>query len=117
MEQDFLAPIMASGRQSGVFIPIGNNGWLISANAPQYKPSFVLNKAIAQKAEHFGPDFLLSIIKPRSFGRKTEFWDYSLESFPLMAGLAAVTDRIRLFATAASLLPAHPGTGPTGQAG
>jgi pyrimidine oxygenase len=23
----------------GVFIPIGNNGWLISTTSPQYKPS------------------------------------------------------------------------------
>ena len=88
----------------GVFIPIGNNGWLISANAPQYKPSFALNKTVAQRAEHYGLDFLLSMIKLRGFGGKTEFWDYNLESFALMAGLAAVTDRIKLFATAASLV-------------
>ena len=90
--------------QIGVFIPIGNNGWLISENAPQYKPSFALNKAIAQKAEGYGLDFLLSMIKLRGFGGKTEFWDHNLESFTLMAGLAAVTDRIKLFATAASLV-------------
>ena len=36
----------------GVFIPIGNNGWLISTTAPQYMPTFELNKAIVQKAEH-----------------------------------------------------------------
>ena len=29
----------------GVFIPIGNNGWLISTTSPQYMPSFELNKA------------------------------------------------------------------------
>ncbi|HKN03641.1 MAG TPA: hypothetical protein VJY31_06810, partial [Buttiauxella sp.] len=28
----------------GVFVPIGNNGWLISTNAPQYMPTFELNK-------------------------------------------------------------------------
>lgn len=88
----------------GVFIPIGNNGWLISTNAPQYKPSFELNKQVAQRAEHYGLDFLLSMIKLRGFGGKTEFWDHNLESFTLMAGLAAVTTRIRLFATAASLV-------------
>ncbi len=87
----------------GVFIPIGNNGWLISTNAPQYKPSFALNKQVSQRAEHYGLDFLLSMIKLRGFGGATEFWDYNLESFTLMAGLAAVTNRIRLFATAASL--------------
>ena len=31
--------------QVGVFVPINNNGWLISENAPQYMPSFDLNKA------------------------------------------------------------------------
>lgn len=87
----------------GVFIPIGNNGWLISSNAPQYKPSFDLNKAIVQKAEHYGFDFALSMIKLRGFGGRTEFWEYNLESFTLMAGLAAVTQRIKLFATAATL--------------
>lgn len=87
----------------GIFIPIGNNGWLISENAPQYKPTFDLNKQIAERAETYGLDFLLSMIKLRGFGGKTEFWDHNLESFTLMAGLAAVTHKIKLFATAPSL--------------
>lgn len=87
----------------GVFIPIGNNGWLISSTAPQYLPSFDLNKQIVLKAERYGFDFALSMIKLRGFGGKTEFWDHNLESFTLMAGLAAVTSRIKLFATAATL--------------
>ncbi len=87
----------------GVFIPIGNNGWLISTNAPQYMPTFELNKTIVQKAEHYQFDFALSMIKLRGFGGKTEFWDHNLESFTLMAGLAAVTSRIELYATAATL--------------
>ncbi|EGE2344664.1 hypothetical protein DL699_12930, partial [Shigella dysenteriae] len=41
----------------GVFVPIGNNGWLISTHAPQYMPTFELNKAIVQKAEHYHFDF------------------------------------------------------------
>ena len=87
----------------GVFIPIGNNGWLISTNAPQYKPSFELNKQIVQKAEGYGFDFALSMIKLRGFGGETEFWDYNLESFTLMASLAAVTTKIKLFASTAVL--------------
>jgi pyrimidine oxygenase len=87
----------------GLFIPIGNNGWLISKNAPQYKPSFDLNRAIVQKAEACGIDFALSMIKLRGFGGATEFWDHNLESFTLMAGLAAVTQKIQLFATVATL--------------
>ena len=88
----------------GVFIPINNNGWLISENAPQYKPSFELNKQIAIKAEENGFDFLLSMIKLRGFGGKTEFWDYGLESFTLMSGLAAVTERIMIYATVPTLV-------------
>src|SRR6476620_11942018 len=88
----------------GVFIPIGNNGWLISTSSPQYMPTFELNKQVMQKAEHYGVDFALSMIKLRGFGGKTEFWDHNLESFTLMAGLAAVTTKIKLFATAASLV-------------
>jgi pyrimidine oxygenase len=88
----------------GLFIPIGNNGWLISSTAPQYKPSFDLNKEIVQKAEACGIDFALSMIKLRGFGGKTEFWDHNLESFTLMAGLAAVTSKIQLYATVATLV-------------
>ena len=90
--------------QVGVFVPINNNGWLISENAPQYKPSFDMNKAIALKAEEHGLDFLLSMIKLRGFGGKTEFWEYGLESFTLMAGLAAVTEKIKIYATCPTLV-------------
>jgi len=87
----------------GVFIPIGNNGWLISTSSPQYRPTFELNKQVVQKAEHYGLDFALSMIKLRGFGGKSEFWDHNLESFTLMAGLAAVTQRIQLYASVAVL--------------
>jgi len=90
--------------QVGVFVPIGNNGWLISENSPQYMPSFDLNKAIALKAESYGLDFLLSMIKLRGFGGKTEFWEYNMESFTLMAGLAAVTEKIKIYATCPTLV-------------
>lgn len=87
----------------GVFIPIGNNGWLISEASPQYKPTFDLNRRIVQEAERQGFAFALSMVKLRGFGGKTEFWDYNLESFTLMAGLAAVTERIKLYASTAVL--------------
>src|SRR6201995_5402502 len=89
--------------QLGVFIPIGNNGWLISTTSPQYKPTYDLNKAVVDKAEQYGFDFALSMIKLHGFGGPSQYWDYNLESFTLMAGLAAVTTRIRLFASVAVL--------------
>jgi pyrimidine oxygenase len=87
----------------GVFIPIGNNGWLISTTSPQYMPTFELNREIVQRAERYGLDFALSMIKLRGFGGTSEFWDHNLESFTLMAGLAAVTERIKLYASVAVL--------------
>src|SRR6266481_7362417 len=89
--------------QVGVFIPIGNNGWLISTTSPQYMPSFDLNRQIVEKAERFGFDFVLSMIKLHGFGGPSQYWDHTLASFTLMASLAAVTTRIQLFASVAVL--------------
>ena len=30
----------------GVFMPVGNNGWIMSRNAPQYAPTYQINKDI-----------------------------------------------------------------------
>jgi pyrimidine oxygenase len=87
----------------GVFIPIGNNGWLISEASPQYMPSFDLNREVVQRAESYGFEFALSMIKLRGFGGETEFWDHNLESFTLMSALAAVTEKIKLYASTAVL--------------
>lgn len=83
----------------GLFIPIANNGWITSTTSPQYMPTFELNKQIVQKAEKYGFEFALSMIKLRGYGGATEHWDYALESFTLMAGLAAVTDKMKLYAS------------------
>ena len=87
----------------GVFIPIGSNGWLISTTSPRYKPSWELNRDVVLKAEQYGMEFALSMVKLRGFGGESEFWDHCLESFTLMAALAAVTKRIKLFASSAVL--------------
>src|SRR5258707_6809673 len=89
----------------GVFIPIGNNGWLISTTSPQYTPSFDLNREVVLRAEKYGFDFALSMIKLRGFGGPSRFWDDNLESFTLMAGLASITSPIQLIATVAGLTP------------
>ena len=98
----------------GVFIPIGNNGWLISETSPQYMPSFELNKEIAQKAERYGLDFALSMIKLRGFGGKTEFWDHNLESLHPDGGARrrhhadqAVRHRARRCAMPPAIVGAH----------
>jgi pyrimidine oxygenase len=88
----------------GVFIPIGNNGWIISTTAPQYLPTFELNRDICQLAEKVGFDFVFSMSKWRGYGGETRFWDFSLESLTLMAALAAVTRKIRIYASVQPLM-------------
>lgn len=66
-------------------------------------PTFQLNKEVVLKAEKYGFDFALSMIKLRGFGGKTEFWDHNLESFTLISGIAAVTSKIKLYASTAIL--------------
>ena len=80
----------------GVFLPISNNGWMITHGAPQFAPSFEMNKSITLRAERLGFEFAFSMVKWRGFGGEFGFWEQALESFTLMAGLASVTERIQL---------------------
>ena len=58
-------------------------------------------------AEDLGFSFVLSQVKYRGMGGPTEFWDYALESFEVMAALAEATNRIRLYGSVA-LPTVHP---------
>ena len=91
----------------GVFMPVGNNGWLLTKTAPQYMPTYQLNKDIALLAENIGFDYIFSMAKWTGYGGETRFWDYAIESFTLMSALAAVTTRLRLVASIAPIL-VHP---------
>lgn len=83
----------------GVFLPNGQNGYIISENAPQYEPSFDHCLEIAKEVENIGLDFVLSMIKYRGFGGKTGYWDGCLDSVALATGIAAQTSKIDVFAT------------------
>ena len=90
----------------GLFLPIANNG-MIASTAHQYMPTFALNKAIALTAEELDYSFIFSMTKWRGYGGTTQHWDHAKESFSLMSGLAAITDRIHLVASIA-LPTLHP---------
>ena len=91
----------------GVFLPVGRNGFVFSRNATAYGPTYRENLAITRLAEDIGFDYVFSMAKWRGFGGSVQMWDASLESFSLMAALAAATSRIRLIATVNPLL-LHP---------
>lgn len=91
----------------GVFLPNGSNGYIPSTASPQYLPSYEHNLAISLEAERQGLDFVLSMMKYRGFGGASGYWDACLETFTLMAGLAAATKTIGLFPSV-TLLAHHP---------
>ena len=80
----------------GLFMPTVNNGFIMSEAAPQYQPDFDYNKEVVLKAERYGMEFALSLVKYRGFGGKTDHWHWALDSFTTIAALASVTERIKL---------------------
>lgn len=92
----------------GVFLPVTNNGWIISKNSPQFLPSFDLNKEVCLLAEQVGFSYVFSMGKWRGFGGSVDFWKYSVESMILTAGLANLVPKLRLVASVAPAL-VHPG--------
>ena len=91
----------------GVFLPMSNNGYIVSAASPQYQPSYAMIKAMTLLAEDLGFRFVLAPVKYRGWGGPTEFANYVLESFDVMAALAEATDRIQLYGSVA-LPTVHP---------
>jgi pyrimidine oxygenase len=91
----------------GVFLPVGNNGWIISKTSPQYMPTFALNKQITILAEELGFDYVFSMCKWRGFFGETRFWNTTVESMTLMGGLAAYTREMKLIASISPII-VHP---------
>lgn len=91
----------------GVFLPSARNGFVISEGAPLYDPTFEYNLETTQEAERQGFEFALSMMKWKGFGGPTGYWDACLETFTLMAGIAARTSSIELIPST-TLLTTHP---------
>lgn len=83
----------------GVFMPVANNGWIMSTAAPQYSPSHEMLQSIARRTEAADFEFLLAMTKFRGFGGKTHFWDEYLEGLVSMTALIADTSRLTLIAS------------------
>src|ERR1700710_185943 len=87
----------------GLFLPNLSGGWLITTAAPAFESNYENCLRLVQRAEHFGLEFALAPVKLRGFGGPSEFWDHAPEPITMMAGVAAQTSRIRLFASVATL--------------
>jgi pyrimidine oxygenase len=87
----------------GVFCPVVNNHNVASKNLKTFDPTWELNRDFVKLAEDAGFKFALSQVTLAGWGGATQHWDKSLESFTLMSALAAVTSKIRLYASVAVL--------------
>lgn len=93
---------MTGHLELGLFLPSTKGGLIIAKGMPpQNEPTWALNRDVTLAAEAGGMDFVLSQVKWRGYGGETGHWDGALESFTLMSALAAVTSRIKLFASCA----------------
>lgn len=86
-------------KEYGIFLPIGNGGWMLSTTAPHPEATYAWNRRAAMHAEEIGLDFVMSMAKWRGFGGSTDHWGRSLESMTMMSALAEATDRVKIWAT------------------
>jgi pyrimidine oxygenase len=85
---------------TGVFIPVGNHGWIHSINSPAVEDgSFQRVLELTKGAERLGFDFVLSPGIWRGRKGPSEHWIRSLESLTTSAALLQATDRISVFGT------------------
>jgi pyrimidine oxygenase len=91
-------------KEFGVFLPVANGGWIVSRTTPLLDGGWVQNRDAALLAERQGFDFVMAMGKWRGFGGATEHWGTSLEAVTMMAGIAAVTKRVKVWATLHAIL-------------
>lgn len=91
-------------KEFGVFLPVANGGWIVSRTTPPLDGGWVQNRDAAMLAEQEGFDFVMAMGKWRGFGGDTNHWGASLEAVTMMAGIAAVTSRVKVWATLHAIL-------------
>ncbi len=91
-------------KEYGVFLPVANGGWIVSQTTPPLDGGWTQNRDAAVAAEAVGFDFAMAMGKWRGFGGATGHWGTSLEAVTMMAGIAAVTSRIQIWATLHAIL-------------
>ena len=100
----FGLPSDAGGKDLGVFLPMANGGWILSSTAPALDGCYAYNREVARLADTLGLDFIMSMAKWKGYGGVTEDWKSALDSQMLMAALAEVTTRVKVWTTVHTLL-------------
>lgn len=92
----------------GLALPTMSNGWVISHSSPKFSPDWSLVKHAALTAEAVGFDFLLSTVQLVGVPGPTRHFHETADSFAVMAALAAVTERVMLYGSVATLTTPPP---------
>lgn len=74
----------------GVFMPVGEGGWIRSTTTPPVPATYAYNRQVGQLADSLSLDFLLAMAKWRGFGGASGHWETTIESLTLVAALASV---------------------------
>lgn len=91
---------MSKAISVGVFVPVGNHGWIHSVNSPAAETgTYERVKEVVQGAERLGFDFVLSPAIWRGRKGPSQHWMHALESLTTSAALLEATDRIKVFST------------------
>lgn len=91
-------------KEFGVFLPVANGGWIVSRATPVLDGGWAQNREAALLAEEQGFDFVMAMGKWRGFGGETSHWGRSLEAVTMLAGIAAITKRVKVWATLHAIL-------------
>lgn len=100
----FDLPSDTGGKDLGVFMPMANGGWILSKNAPPLDGSYAYNRQVAVAAEAAGLDFIMAMAKFKGYGGEIKHWESTLDSVLLMAALAEVTSKVKVWATIHTIL-------------
>jgi pyrimidine oxygenase len=95
---------MTVNAEFGVFLPVANGGWIVSRNTPPLDGGWAQNRDAALIAEEEGFDFVMAMGKWRGFGGATNHWGSSLEAVTMLAGIAAITKKVKVWATLHAIL-------------
>ena len=91
-------------KEFGVFLPVANGGWIVSKTTPPLDGGWEQNRQAALLADAGGFDFVMAMGKWRGFGGETDHWGTSLEAVTMLAGIAAITSRVKVWATLHAIL-------------
>jgi alkanesulfonate monooxygenase SsuD/methylene tetrahydromethanopterin reductase-like flavin-dependent oxidoreductase (luciferase family) len=93
-------PLLGSTRfKVGVFSTNADGGLALTTVPERWKATWPDNVAAARIADEGGFDFFLPIARWAGFGGETKAREWSFETFTWASGLAALTQRIAIFAT------------------